>query len=302
MAKKGIPRVARRKICLVGRSALPVPYRLSGCPCRPPHTKGWLSDGYRTPSPVCERASRFTGAVSLLISALFSHRWRGRPSINTSPVSRSPVVYRQVSRLTGAVGLLISALLSQMAGTTFDRYVPCHVLKRPSAHEIGAMLYRSRSPVHRHYPAPHRRPRTVRLCIHHISHVPPREPYHPPASRNALLERRGRPRHLELIQTSPRLNSPRRSHSGPPGPSSVGLNGKPFPTAHDGSNDRPYVFYESAPSPAILYPVSPRYPPHFHAAAVAAASVAARARMAPSPNATPTAPSHFQITTHTRTR
>ena len=49
-----------------------------------------------------------------------------------------------------------------MVGTTFDRYVPCHFLKRPSAHEIGAMLYRSRSPVHRHYPAPHRRPRAVR--------------------------------------------------------------------------------------------------------------------------------------------
>ena len=139
-----------------------------------------------------------------------------------------------------------------------------------------------------------------------LSHVPPREPYHPPASPNALLGRRGRPRHLELIQTSPRLNSPRRSHSGPPGPSSVGLNGKPFPLltmavmtplppSPSPTPPQPYVFYESAPSPAMVYPVSPRYPPRFHAAAIAAASVAARARMAPSPTATPTAPSHFQI-------
>lgn len=139
-----------------------------------------------------------------------------------------------------------------------------------------------------------------------VSHVPPREPYRP----NTFTGLRGRaPRHLEFIQTSPRLNSPRRSHSGPPGPSSAGLNGKPFPlltmavmtplppspSPPPPQPSQPYVFYESAPSPTIAYPVSPRYPPRFHAAAIAAASVAARARLAPSPTATPTAHSHFQI-------
>ncbi len=143
-----------------------------------------------------------------------------------------------------------------------------------------------------------------------ISHVPPREPYQPPAFPNTLTGLRGRaPRHLEFIQTSPRLNSPRRSHSGPPGPSSVGLNGKPFPlltmavmtplppspSPPPPQSSQPYVYYESTPSPTIAYPVSPRYPPRFHAAAIAAASVAARARLAPSPTATPTAHSHFQI-------
>ncbi|KAF8262459.1 hypothetical protein EI94DRAFT_1704748 [Lactarius quietus] len=143
-----------------------------------------------------------------------------------------------------------------------------------------------------------------------VSHVPPREPYQHPAFPNTLPGFRGRaPRHLEFIQTSPRLNSPRRSHSGPPGPSSAGLNSKPFqlltmaamtplppsPSPPSPQSSQPYVYYESAPSPTMVYPVSPRYPPRFHAAAIAAASVAARARMAPSPTATPTAHSHFQV-------
>ncbi|KAH9003824.1 hypothetical protein EDB86DRAFT_3072948 [Lactarius hatsudake] len=144
-----------------------------------------------------------------------------------------------------------------------------------------------------------------------VSHVPPREPYQPPAFLSTLAGLRGRaPRHLDFIQTSPRLNSPRRSHSGPPGPSSAGLNAKPFPlltravmtplppspSPPPPKSSQPYVYYESAPSPTIAYPVSPRYPPRFHhAAAIAAASVAARARVAPSPTATPTAHSHFQI-------
>jgi terminal uridylyltransferase len=139
-----------------------------------------------------------------------------------------------------------------------------------------------------------------------LSHVPPREPYQHPTFPNALTGRRGRaPRHLEFIQTSARLNSPRRSHSGPPGPSSAGLNGKPTPlltmavmtplppspSPPPPQSSQAYVIYES---PTIVYPVSPRYPPRFQAA-IAAASVAARARLAPSPTATPTAPSHFQI-------
>ncbi|KAH9177283.1 hypothetical protein EDB89DRAFT_1528371 [Lactarius sanguifluus] len=144
-----------------------------------------------------------------------------------------------------------------------------------------------------------------------VSHVPPREPYQPPAFLSTLAALRGRaPRHLEFNQTSPRLNSPRRSHSGPPGPSSAGLNAKPFPlltravmtplppspSPPPPKSSQPYVYYESAPSPTIAYPVSPRYPPRFHhAAAIAAASVAARVRLAPSPTATPTAHSHFRI-------
>ncbi|KAH9056832.1 hypothetical protein EDB87DRAFT_1686845 [Lactarius vividus] len=143
-----------------------------------------------------------------------------------------------------------------------------------------------------------------------VSHVPPREPHQPPSFLNTLTGLRGRaPRHLEFIQTSPRLNSPRRSHSGPPGPSSAGLNAKPFPlltravmtplppspSPPSPPSSQPYVYYESAPSPTIAYPVSPRYPPRFHAAAIAAASVAARVRLAPSPTATPTAHSHFHI-------
>ena len=140
-----------------------------------------------------------------------------------------------------------------------------------------------------------------------VCQVPPREPYQPPAFLNPLTGLRGRaPRHLESIKTSPRLNSPRRSHSGPPGPSSAGLNGRPFPLltmaamtplppSPSPPPSQPYVYYESAPSPTTVYPVSPRYPPRFHAAAIAAASVAARARMAPSPTATPTVHSHFQV-------
>ena len=143
-----------------------------------------------------------------------------------------------------------------------------------------------------------------------VSHVPPREPYQPPTFPHPLAGLRGRaPRHLDFIQTSPRLNSPRRSHSGPPGPSSAGLNGKPFPlltmavmtplppspSPPPPPSSQPYVYYESAPSPTMVYPVSPRYPPRFHAAAIAAASVAARARLAPSPTGTPTAHSHFQV-------
>ncbi|KAH9976697.1 hypothetical protein BGW80DRAFT_876007 [Lactifluus volemus] len=59
--------------------------------------------------------------------------------------------------------------------------------------------------------------------------IPTREPYNHPAFPNSLSGLRGRsPRHLDLISTSPRLNSPRRSHSGPPGPLSAGPN-KPFP-------------------------------------------------------------------------
>ena len=143
-----------------------------------------------------------------------------------------------------------------------------------------------------------------------VSHVPPREPYQSSAFSNTLTGLRGRaPRHLDYIQTSPRLNSPRRSHSGPPGPSSAGLHGKQFPlltmavmtplppspSPPPAQSSQPYVYYESAPSPTMVYPVSPRYPPRFHAAAIAAASVAARARLAPSPTATPTAHSHFQV-------
>ena len=168
----------------------------------------------------------------------------------------------------------------------------------------------SSSPQASPYSAPLYSPQLPIFVSTKLSHVPPREPYQPAAFPNALTGRRGRaPRHLEFIQTSPRLNSPRRSHSGPPGPSSAGLNGKPFPlltmavmtplppspSPPPPQSSKPYVFYESGPSQTIVYPVSPRYPPRFHAAAIAAASVAARARLAPSPTTTPTAPAHFQI-------
>ena len=145
--------------------------------------------------------------------------------------------------------------------------------------------------------------------------VAPRESYSVPMIPNSLSGFRGRSaRHLDFIQTSPRLNSPRRSHSGPPGPSSAGLTAKPFPFLNIAlvtplppsppppplplpPAAQPYVYYESAPSPTIAYPVSPRYPPRFHAAAAAAAaSIAARVRLAPSPTATPTA--HSQFRTH----
>lgn len=137
----------------------------------------------------------------------------------------------------------------------------------------------------------------------------PRESY-PPVLSNPLQVLRGRSaRHLDFISTSPRLNSPRRSHSGPPGPLSAGLNGKPFPLLTMAvmtplppsppppplPSVQPYVYYESAPSPTLVYPVSPRYPPRFHAAAAAAASSMARVRLAPSPTATPTAHSQFRV-------
>jgi hypothetical protein len=140
----------------------------------------------------------------------------------------------------------------------------------------------------------------------------PRESYQRSVLPNTLPGLRGRPgRHLDFIQTSPRLNSPRRSHSGPPGPSSAGLNAKPFPLLNMAlmtplppsppppplSSPHPYVYYESTPSPTIAFPVSPRYPPRFHAAAAAAAaaSISARVRLAPSPTATPTAYSQFRV-------
>jgi terminal uridylyltransferase len=144
-------------------------------------------------------------------------------------------------------------------------------------------------------------------------YIVPRESY-PPVLPNPLQVLRGRSaRHLDFISTSPRLNSPRRSHSGPPGPLSAGFTGKPFPLLTMAvmtplppsppppplSSLQPYVYYESAPSPTMVYPVSPRYPPRFHAAAAAAAaaasSVAARVRLAPSPTATPTAYSQFRV-------
>jgi len=142
-------------------------------------------------------------------------------------------------------------------------------------------------------------------------YIVPREPY-PLVLSNPLQALRGRSaRHLDFISTSPRLNSPRRSHSGPPAPLSAGLRGKPFPLLTMAvmtplppsppppplSSMQPYIYYESAPSPTIAYPVSPRYPPRFHAAAAAAAasSMAARVRLAPSPTATPTAYSQFRI-------
>lgn len=142
-------------------------------------------------------------------------------------------------------------------------------------------------------------------------YISPRESYSVPMFPNPLLAFRGRSaRHYDFIQTSPRLNSPRRSHSGPPGPSSAGRTGKPFgllnmalvtplppsPPPPPLPATQPYVYYESAPSPTIAYPVSPRYPPRFHAAAAAAAaSIAARVRLAPSPTATPTAHSQFRV-------
>jgi len=141
-------------------------------------------------------------------------------------------------------------------------------------------------------------------------HIVPRDSY-PLMLSNPLQGLRGRSaRHLDFISTSPRLNSPRRSHSGPPGPLSAGLSGKPFPLLTMAvmtplppsppppplSSAQPYVYYESAPSPTTAYPVSPRYPPRFHAAAAAAASsIAARVRLAPSPTATPTAHSRFRV-------
>jgi hypothetical protein len=141
-------------------------------------------------------------------------------------------------------------------------------------------------------------------------YIVPRESY-PLVLQNPLQVLRGRSaRHLDFISTSPRLNSPRRSHSGPPGPLSAGHSGKPFPLLTMAvmtplppsppppllSSVQPYVYYESAPSPTIVYPVSPRYPPRFHAAAAAAASsMAARVRLAPSPTATPTAHSQFRV-------
>lgn len=139
-------------------------------------------------------------------------------------------------------------------------------------------------------------------------HIPRGELYTHPVFPNSLTGLRGRsPRHLDLV---PSLNSPRRSHSGPPAALSPGLNGKPFPLLTMAvltplppspsppllPSVQPYVYYESTPSPTIPYPVSPRYPPRFHAAAAAAAaSAAARARLAPSPTATPTAHSHFRV-------
>ena len=144
-----------------------------------------------------------------------------------------------------------------------------------------------------------------------VPYIVARESY-PLVLSNPLQALRGRSaHHLDFISTSPRLNSPRRSHSGPPGPLSAGLSGKPFPLLTMAvmtplppsppppplSSMQPYVYYESAPSPTIVYPVSPRYPPRFHAAAAAAAaasSMAARVRLAPSPTATPTAHSQFR--------
>ena len=143
-----------------------------------------------------------------------------------------------------------------------------------------------------------------------VPYIVPRESY-PLVFSNTFQALRGRSAHnLDFISTSPRLNSPRRSHSGPPGPLSAGISGKPFPLFTMAvmtplppsppppplSSMQPYVYYESAPSPTIAYPVSPRYPPRFHAAAVAAAatSMAARVRLAPSPTATPTAHSQFR--------
>ena len=139
-----------------------------------------------------------------------------------------------------------------------------------------------------------------------VPYIVPRESYSPmlPSPLQGLRGRSAR--HLDFISTSPRLNSPRRSHSGPPGPLSAGLSGKPFPLLTMAvmtplppsppppplSSTQPYVYYESAPSPTMAYPVSPRYPPRFHAAAAAAA---ARVRMAPSPTATPTAHSQFRV-------
>jgi hypothetical protein len=142
-------------------------------------------------------------------------------------------------------------------------------------------------------------------------YIVPRESY-PLVLPNPLQMLRGRSaRHLDFISTSPRLNSPRRSHSGPPGPLSAGFSGKPFPLLTMAvmtplppsppplplSSVQPYVYYESAPSSTTVYPVSPRYPPRFHAAAAAAAasSMAARVRLAPSPTATPTAHSQFRV-------
>jgi hypothetical protein len=148
-------------------------------------------------------------------------------------------------------------------------------------------------------------------------YIVPRDSY-PPVLSNPLHVLRGRSaRHLDFISTSPRLNSPRRSHSGPPGPLSAGLSGKPFPLLTMAvmtplppslppsppppplPSVQPYVYYESAPSPTLVYPVSPRYPPRFHAAAAAAAAAAAssmaRVRLAPSPTATPTAHSQFRV-------
>jgi terminal uridylyltransferase len=142
-----------------------------------------------------------------------------------------------------------------------------------------------------------------------LPYIVPRDSYPLPVFQSTLPGLRGRSsHHLDFISTSPRLNSPRRSHSGPPGPLSPGISGKPFPlltlavmTPLPPSppppllTTQPYVYYETAPSPTIAYPVSPRYPPRFHAAAAAAAaSMAARVRLAPSPTATPTAHSQFR--------
>ncbi|KAH9964898.1 hypothetical protein BC827DRAFT_1153839 [Russula dissimulans] len=160
-------------------------------------------------------------------------------------------------------------------------------------------------------PSPSSVPHGGNAAASTMPYAVPHRSYPPPIFSNPLPGLRGRsPRHLDFISTSPRLNSPRRSHSGPPGPSSAGPNGKPFPlftmavmTPLPPSppppplpSAQPYVYYESAPSPTIAYPVSPRYPPRFHAAAAAAAaSIAARVRLAPSPAATPTAHSQFRI-------
>ena len=145
-------------------------------------------------------------------------------------------------------------------------------------------------------------------------YIVPREFLPRPMFPNSILGLRGRSsRHLDSISTSPQQTPPRRSLSGPPGPSSAGFSGKPFPLLTMAimtplppsppppppplSSAQPYVYYESAPSPTLLaYPVSPRYPPRFHAAAAAAAaSMAARVRLAPSPTTTPTAQSQFRV-------
>ncbi|KAI0270719.1 hypothetical protein BC834DRAFT_529456 [Gloeopeniophorella convolvens] len=136
--------------------------------------------------------------------------------------------------------------------------IPCS----PQASPHSAIAYSPPSPIPEGYLVPPR-----------ATYVQPRESYPPPALPTSIVGLRGRaPRHLDLISASARLNSPRRSLSGPPGPSSAGAP-RPIPLLTAAAmtplppspsppppSVQPHVYYESAPSPTIAYPVSPRYP------------------------------------------
>ncbi|KAI9459926.1 hypothetical protein BJY52DRAFT_1186228 [Lactarius psammicola] len=281
---------------------VPVPKNVSEAPSKLPPSEVPPRPGPSTPDHMAPKRSKWTSPPPPSASAEDRSQFEGQLDPGSSASDSAN------GRSTNECWLrLFSLSLSEAAERSRDR-------RDGVSESLPSLSPASSSPQASPYSAPAYSPQLPIpegiVVSTKISHVPPRESYQPPAFPNTLTGLRGRaPRHLEFIQTSPRLNSPRRSHSGPPGPSSAGLNGKPFPlltravmtplppspSPPPPQSSQPYVYYESAPSPTIAYPVSPRYPPRFHAAAIAAASVAARARLAPSPTATPTAHSHFQI-------